>query len=203
MDLNDIRKAKVDTGIILRDFHTMQACGGEWNGIIEEVCVWRSDVMTVYGLLVNPDEDTSLMVMGRHIRGADELADIRIFRLWSRYIAHEWNDIAPVDRRSNEDDVNAEYEFCDFEAAFDDVDGLPLGYSIKNPFPLYGVKAADGEFVGICEWAADTDRVADTYWARHAFCEWYSNVGEGGEDGLVSLWFGWECGESDVQLSVV
>tara|TARA_Y100000310_G_C20539376_1_gene742455 strand:- start:734 stop:1144 length:411 start_codon:yes stop_codon:yes gene_type:complete len=135
--------------------------------------------------------------------------------MWSQDVANElssepnspieWReDPGDIEQQQDEDETFSGYEFCDFGVAFDDgPEGDPLAYSIKSPFPFFGVRTSDGDEVGICEWSADTDRVADNYWARHAFCDWYCHVGDGGEDGLLTMWFGWEVGSSDVLLSVV
>ena len=211
LEVDQVSEIKKGDIIILQDFHTLSANDGdEASYQISDVNKWVHDSMTMYGFEIEVDEDITLMVLVRLINGSDgEVAgsDVRLFRLWDSLVQKDFNGVdmfAIENAYAVEDTADCtDIRFKDFSLTHDgeEEDG-ELTYAIKTPFPFWDIKK-DDESVAICEFGAvgdDDDTIPDNYWAKHAFVEWYAYVGDDGEDGLCSLWFGWDIGLDDINV---
>lgn len=205
---------KVKTGdiVILKDFNTLSALGKEFTGQIKEAHTWKNGALTYHGFEVEVEEDITVMLL---IKEVGDIVEARIFRLKEAAFANEFTvDLFSFEETEDETNVEDDYEnpeekdegdcevgFSDFTIIHDgeEEDG-ELPYTLKSPYPFWDMKTNDGHTVAICEFFAvgtKDDPIDDDYWAKHAFIEWYSLVGQNGEEGLVSLWFGWDVGLED------
>lgn len=187
-NLDEIEQGDI---ITLLDFNTLEANGGEYEGTISDASKWvlkANDFQHImYGFRIEIDEDTTLMLVVRHIPSQD-LYDYRLFRLWEEGIALE------------SEFVTKQWELLenfslDFGEDYEDVHD----YTTKPASPCYDVKRSDGKQVLIGEYAV-LGTQAINFFAKHAMIEWYGFVGENGENGLVSVWLGWDIGENDFSI---
>jgi hypothetical protein len=184
----DLDKVGEGDTIVLRDFHTLEFNnGGDLTATVTEVARWDAGNYTAYGFIIEISDDIILMIYSRVI---NDTIDFKVYRQWDSCSLAEFDD-----------QIIEEGDFVPFSI---DHEG-DVSYSMKSPFPFWGVSKDDGSSVGICEWIADDEDADETFWAKNALAEWYhsSEDEEGDEDGLVTLWFGWEIGANDVEVAVV
>lgn len=189
----DFKKVKNGDLIVLRDFHTLSAMGDEYSAQIKEVHTWKNDNLSYYGYEMEIDDEITLMLLARVV---GDKSEARLFRLHDRCIANDFDAVSMFSFETTVDD-EGDVDFTDFTIihADEEEDG-ELTYGIKSPYPFWDMKTEEGKKVAICEYGALEDGL-DNYWAMHAFVEWYADVGKNGEDGLVSVWFGWDIGDND------
>lgn len=200
LDIDTVPEIKVGDILIVRDFHTLSANDGDEISVeITGVNTWENEAFSMYGFEFDVSEDVQLMVLVRMIKDGDEIVatDIRMLRNWESSIQSEFEGVDLTDA------VEGVFsDSFDIVHAGEEEDG-ELTYAVKKPFPFWDIKKDDGLTVGLVEYGAvdtEEDGIPDNYWAKHAVAEWYAHVGDNGEDGLLTLWFGWDIGIDDLDL---
>jgi hypothetical protein len=198
--IQDVKTAKKGDIIVLRDFHTLEAVGQEYSGQISKVNVWRNNHLTAYGLEIAVSDDTTLMLL---VRGDEETADIRLFRLWESSLAMVILKSLPL---LSKDANGLLSDFTNFDIVFGNGDFRPVRYSVKNPpYPFWDIVKSDGSKVALCEYFSSIEGtpIDGNFWAKSCFVEWHAYVGgpkADGAEGLLSVWFGWDVGSNDFDI---
>jgi len=195
-DVNDLNSVQVGDLLVLRDFHTLSATGTEATFGITDVNVWGNSELNMFGLEVEVDEEEgiNLMLVVRQIGGN---YDYRLFRRWDFDTKENFDGLEVI----AENPDTEEEDFCNFSIVHtgEEEDG-ELQYMVKSPYPFWDMDKNDGQQVAIAEYLATEEGLEDNYWAKHALVEWYAYVNDDGQDGLVTVWFGWDVGCDDIDI---
>ena len=190
MDISQFSRAKVGTTIILQDFHTLEALGDKYTGVVKGVQNVSTggvlDGMSIMRLFIRPGEGVELAVTA--FVGFPELANptFRLFRKWVDGPAIRIDD--PVFLEGPE---SFPRKFIPFNQRFGDTPANegPIPFAVCPGFP---VRMPDQSF---CAWEADPNRVDQNYWARHCLVDVIRS-------GFATVWFGWDLTSKDVDLVV-
>ena len=193
----ELNKVQEGTQIRLSDFHTLEEVGDSETLPVTDVSQWSVESLSIFGFTLQAADDVSLMLMVRVIGG--EVSDCRLFRESDSCLksACEFGMIIS--------DELHEADFFDFFVvhAGEEDDG-ELEYEVASPFPFWGVRKNDGHQVALCEYlavATEEEPIEDNYWAKYGFVEWYADMeNEDLDDGLRTLWFGWDINEDDFDI---
>lgn len=197
---------------------------------IQDIHVWSFEGIHMYGFEVEVDDDITLMLLVRYIDNTSDCRIFRKWdeQLMGNFLVPcgEGEEESIIQRHS-EGPHTGELDFANFSIIHEgEEDEGVLEYIIKSPYPFWNAEKNDGSNVAVCEYLANDDDLGE-YWATHAFAEWYAYVGvEGdecdeyddgfvddeynemeddeesdeGEDGLLTLWFGWDVGDNDFEF---
>ena len=194
--LDDVTKIKKGDAIILGDFHTMEEMGSSYDGVITQVHHWNIEdgKLRIIGMQVDPNEDISLMVTAYILDG--ELHDVKLFRRSEENVANDSDmDITKID----EDNPDAGPTFANSFSVVNGDEDEPTEYVISRPYPFFSVKKNDGNQVAICGFLP-TEEVPEDYWAKNCLVEWYAYGHEDPEEGLLTMWLGWDCRADEFEI---
>jgi hypothetical protein len=189
----DINQLSKESMIVLKDFNTLEARGGEFTGQPIEIHKWENDQFKMCGIELEVDKDITLMVL---IKEVGDVVDVKLYRQFDSNLACNIEcpkDLFVMDDGENEDGLVFNNSFqIDLDEEVTDT------YLMNEPFPFWDIQKTDGNEVGIAEYTiqAEEEDVVD-YWAKNCFIEWfYHNE----EKGLATVWFGWDISMDDVDM---
>jgi hypothetical protein len=181
MDMSQVYAAKAGNAIVLQDFHTLEALGDKYSGVIKDVQVSKGEIASITKLIVTPAEGVEIAVV--MFAGFREMPT-PTFRMFRRYVD------GPAKRIDDPRFIGPTGQFLDkFSQRFEDTpkEDQPMPYNMLPGFPW----VASAEVFGV--WEAPEDRADQNYWAKFCLAE-MTNTGFG------VVWFGWDISPDDVKL---
>ena len=193
--LEEVRRIKPGDAIALKDLHTMEEMGPDgYNGVVTEVHHWPEDTLDTYGFVITPNPDISLMLTVRVLNNKTKIHDIRLMREWKSDTACAFDE----GLIGESDKPGEDLTFIDFTTMVDEEESP---YVVKRPYPIHGIDKSDGNQVDLCEYGLPEDmEVNEDWWAKNCLIEWYAYSNEDPMDGLVTMWMGWDCQESEFEV---
>jgi hypothetical protein len=193
MKLDKLLSALVGDILILDDFMSLTELGHPLETEILAINSYSIDGSSLsYRTLEIKHNDLDMTLV---IKTVNKDSEIRMYTTFDEGSFYEFVENCPNDSEDQEGGLPTGFILDPNSEGSEDE------YLVDDPFPLYGFIKNDDINCGIGEYTYNGD-ADETYWAKHAFIEWYISDDEDDDDmhNYYSIAFGWDVCINDLNI---